>query len=362
MSLSDIVGILVTTVILGSIYGLVAIGMTLIYGTLRILDMSQGSMVMVGSFIGWGILVVAGWNPIIAIVLAFVATFGLGTLTQLVSVQPLMKRMNSIDFEMVTFITTFAVAMILSNVALEVLGPQQRNVTPVISGGINVYHGVNLPYQSLTMAIVSVVMMAGLGIFLARTRWGMAIRAVAQDLDAARLMGVPVSKLYPLTMGLASALAGVAVVLMANRQDTGSEANRASAAASTSWGRPTGSTGSTRRALATTWPPSDSPPSMCLGRSWSARTGPASSSPWRGRSTGWPWRSTTKRLRGSRPRAICGTASPGSRFAVSSRRARWQRLSSGCRASPHPWRSSRPRTTMRSTGGSRRRMAGNAPL
>ena len=214
MSLSDIVGILVTTVILGSIYGLVAIGMTLIYGTLRILDMSQGSMVMVGSFIGWGILVVAGWNPIIAIVLAFVATFGLGTLTQLVSVQPLMKRMNSIDFEMVTFITTFAVAMILSNVALEVLGPQQRNVTPVISGGINVYHGVNLPYQSLTMAIVSVVMMAGLGIFLARTRWGMAIRAVAQDLDAARLMGVPVSKLYPLTMGLASALAGVAGVFL----------------------------------------------------------------------------------------------------------------------------------------------------
>lgn len=214
MSLSDIVGILVTTVILGSIYGLVAIGMTLIYGTLRILDMSQGSMVMVGSFIGWGILVVAGWNPIIAIVLAFVATFGLGTLTQLVSVQPLMKRMNSIDFEMVTFITTFAVAMILSNVALEVLGPQQRNVTPVISGGINVYHGVNLPYQSLTMAIVSVVMMGGLGLFLARTRWGMAIRAVAQDLDAARLMGVPVSKLYPLTMGLASALAGVAGVFL----------------------------------------------------------------------------------------------------------------------------------------------------
>jgi len=53
MIATDIVGILVTTIILGSIYGLVAIGMTLIYGTLRILDMSQGSMVMAGSFIGW---------------------------------------------------------------------------------------------------------------------------------------------------------------------------------------------------------------------------------------------------------------------------------------------------------------------
>ena len=214
MTATDVVGIVVTTFILGSIYGLVAIGMTLIYGALRILDMSQGSMVMIGSFVGWGVLVVAGWSPIVAIVLAFAATFLLGTFTQLVSVQPLMKRRHAIDFEMITFITTFAVAIVFTNLALEIFGPQQRNVTFVIAGGINVYNGVNLPYQSLAMALVSVVLMAGLGLFLARTRWGMAIRAVAQDLDAARLMGVPVGKLYPLTMGLASALAGIAGVFL----------------------------------------------------------------------------------------------------------------------------------------------------
>jgi len=210
---TDLVSVVVNTIILGSIYGLVAIGMTLIYGTLRILDMSQGSMVMVGSFIGWGVLVVAGWNPILAILAAFIATFGLGALTQLVSVQPLMKRRNAIDFEMVTFITTFAVAMVLTNLALELLGPFQRNVTPVIAGGLSI-HTVDLPYQSVAMAVVSIALMIGLGLFLARSRWGMAIRAVAQDLDAARLMGVPVGKLYPLTMGLASALAGVAGVFL----------------------------------------------------------------------------------------------------------------------------------------------------
>jgi branched-chain amino acid transport system permease protein len=199
MSATDLVGIAVTTFILGSIYGLVAIGMTLIYGALRILDMSQGSMVMIGSFVGWGVLVVAGWSPIVAIVLAFAATFLLGTFTQLVSVQPLMKRRHAIDFEMITFITTFAVAIVFTNLALEIFGPQQRNVTFVIAGGINVYNGVNLPYQSLAMALVSVVLMAGLGLFLA---------------DAARLMGVPVGKLYPLTMGLASALAGIAGVFL----------------------------------------------------------------------------------------------------------------------------------------------------
>src|SRR5215471_2675461 len=127
MSATDVVGIVVTTFILGSIYGLVAIGMTLIYGALRILDMSQGSMVMIGSFVGWGVLVVAGWNPIVAILL--------------VSVQPLMKRRHEIDFEMITFITTFAVAIVFTNLALEIFGPQQRNVTFVIAGGINVYNG-----------------------------------------------------------------------------------------------------------------------------------------------------------------------------------------------------------------------------
>jgi len=211
--MTSFVGILVETIVLGSIYGLVAIGMTLIYGTLRILDMSQGSMVMIGSFVGWGVLVVAGWNPVLAILIAFVITFATGTFTELISVQPLMGR-RGFDFEMVTFITTFAVAIVFANVALQVFGPFQHNVTPVVRGGVDVYNRVNLSYQNMTMALVSVGLMGGLGLFLAKTRWGLAIRAVAQNLDAARLMGVPVMKLYPLTMGLASALAGIGGVFL----------------------------------------------------------------------------------------------------------------------------------------------------
>ena len=214
MSMTDIIGILITAVVLGSVYGLVAIGMSLVYGTLRILDMSQGSMVMLGMYVAWGVLVVARWNPIFAILIAFAATFAVGTLTELVSVQPLMNRKNNIDFEMVTFITTFAVAMVIENVILEIYGPQQQNVTPVIAGQVNVYHGVDLPYQNIAMTVLAVLMMGGLGLFLARTRWGLAIRAVAQNVDSARLMGVPVAKLYPLTMGLASALAGVGGVFL----------------------------------------------------------------------------------------------------------------------------------------------------
>jgi branched-subunit amino acid ABC-type transport system permease component len=211
---TDVVAILANGVVYGSIYGLVAIGMTLIYGTLRILDMSQGSMVMVGGYVGWWALATHGVNPVVALVAAFVFTFALGTATELVSVQPLISRRNEVDFELVTFITTFAVAIFLTNVALQHFGPFQQNVPTIVSGNLKLYHGVSISYHELTMALISVVLMIGLGLFLARTRWGLAVRAVAQDLDAARSLAVPVTRLYPLTMGLASALAGVGGVFL----------------------------------------------------------------------------------------------------------------------------------------------------
>lgn len=212
--MTEIVAIIANAVVYGSIYGLVAIGMTLIYGTLRILDMSQGSMVMVGGYVGWWAMATHGLNPALALVLAFVFTFGLGTVTELVSVQPLIGRQKSVDFEMVTFITTFAVAIFLTNVALQHFGPFQQNVPSIVGGNLELYNGVSISYHELTMAGISVVLMSGLGLFLARTRWGLAIRAVAQDLDAARSLAVPVTRLYPLTMGLASALAGVGGVFL----------------------------------------------------------------------------------------------------------------------------------------------------
>jgi branched-subunit amino acid ABC-type transport system permease component len=212
--MTNIISILASTIVLGSIYALVAIGMTLIYGILRVLDMSQGSMVMVGGFIGWAILTNAGLSPIIAILAAFGATFVLGMLTQLLSVQPLIGR-RGVDFEMVTFITTFAVAMVLENLALQIFGAQQHAVPPIVGGNLHLYQSVSVPWQSVLMAGISVAIIAAFGVFLTRSRYGIAIRAVAQDIDAARLMGVPVRRLFPIVMGFASALAGIAGVFLA---------------------------------------------------------------------------------------------------------------------------------------------------
>jgi branched-chain amino acid transport system permease protein len=82
---------------------------------------------------------------------------------------------------------------------------------------VKIYHGVTLSYQSMLMAGVSIAIMIGFGLFLRRSRYGIAIRAVAQDIDAARLMGVPIRKVFPLVMGFASALAGIAGVFLAGQ-------------------------------------------------------------------------------------------------------------------------------------------------
>lgn len=214
--MSDILSILVSTVVLGSIYGLVALGMTLIYGILRVLDMSQGSMVMIGGFVGWAVMTSAGLSPVLAILAAFVVTFAFGVLTQVVSVQPLIGRRGT-DFEMITFITTFAVAMVLANLALQFFGPRQRNVPELVSGSVHLYESVSLPYQSIVMTLIALAIMVSFALFLNRSRYGIAIRAVAQDLDAARLMGVPIKRVFPLVMGFASAIAGVAGVFLATQ-------------------------------------------------------------------------------------------------------------------------------------------------
>ena len=136
--MTDIIAIIVSGLVYGSIYGLVAIGMTLIYGTLRILDMSQGSMVVIGGYVGWWALTSHGFNPIVALVIAFIVAFIAGTGSELISVQPLISRRHEVDFEMVTFITTFAVGIMITNVSLQHFGPPARTCPRSSSGNLEI--------------------------------------------------------------------------------------------------------------------------------------------------------------------------------------------------------------------------------
>lgn len=205
---------LVSTVTQGSILALISIGMTLVYGTLRVLNMAQGAMVMLGGFAAYTTLQVVSVPVWTTIIVAVLVTFVLGVLTYFIAVKPLLGR-PGVDFEMTAFISTFAAATIIQNVCLLVFGPRQKPFDPVIPGLIEITGAVSITYHTLLMNVVAIGALVALGLFLSRSRYGLAITAVAQNLEAARLMGIPARRAYATTMGIAAALAGIGGVLLA---------------------------------------------------------------------------------------------------------------------------------------------------
>ncbi|HYF12060.1 MAG TPA: branched-chain amino acid ABC transporter permease [Actinomycetota bacterium] len=205
----------VSGLVTGSVYALMTVGMTLIYGTLRTLNMAHGSMIMVGGYVAWMVFSGFGFGPILGMVAAALVTFAFGIVIQQVAVRPLIGR-RGVDFEMTAFISTFAVTILLANVALQVYGARNKAVPPVIRGRLHLIEGVSVSWHSLVMAAIAVGTLTALGAYLSKTRYGLAISAVAQQLDAARLMGIPAQRVYNLTMGVSSALAGIAGVLLAS--------------------------------------------------------------------------------------------------------------------------------------------------
>ena len=213
--MSSFVQAVVSGLVMGSLYALMTVGMTLIYGTLRTLNMAHGSMIMIGGYVSWMLFDSFGWGPLPGLVAASAVAFVLGIVIQQVAVRPLIGR-PGVDFEMTAFISTFAVTIVLANLALRLYGARSKAVPPVIHGRMRLIEGVSVSHHSIVMAAVAVAMLLALGLFLSRTRYGLAISAVAQQLDASRLMGIPVQRVYNLTMGVSSALAAVAGVLLAS--------------------------------------------------------------------------------------------------------------------------------------------------
>lgn len=205
---------LVSTVVQGSILALITIGMSLVYGTLRVLNMAQGVMVMVGGMAAYVFVSDWGFPVWMSLVFAAAVAFALGVMTYYAAVRPLIGRLK-IDFEMTAFISTFAIATIVQSVVLAVFGPRQKPFPELVPGRLELVAGVSITYHSILMAVVAITALIGLGAFLARSRYGLAITAVAQNIDAARLLGIPATRVYVITIGLAAALAGIAGVLLA---------------------------------------------------------------------------------------------------------------------------------------------------
>ena len=204
---------------LGAMYALLALGFTMVYGILELINFSHFNVFMVGSFVAMGILnalgvsgqntVAAGWTLVAllgtALVGTMLATGLLGVLIERVCLRPLRSVRGP-----AAMITTIGVSYILFNLVLLTLGADAKNFPNPLPPLLLPIGGAVLRLREVLIWLVALALMAGLWWFVQRTRMGRAMRATAQDPEAARMMGVEVDRVIVTAFFLGSALAGAA--------------------------------------------------------------------------------------------------------------------------------------------------------
>jgi branched-chain amino acid transport system permease protein len=211
---------LVNGVSLGTVYALIALGYTMVYGILRMINFSHGEVFMVGGFVGWGVitgLLAVGGLPglaivLVALLLAMVLCGALGYGIERLAYRPLRNARS-----MGVIISGLGVSISLQTAAILVFGARFKLIDTgrvIPNDWLLVLGPVTIPFIRVLIVGVSLGLMVGLDYFVRRTRWGKATRATAQDLEAAAFMGIDVDRVISLVYVLGSALAGVGGVLL----------------------------------------------------------------------------------------------------------------------------------------------------
>lgn len=193
---------------LGSIYALVALGYTMVYGIILLLNFAHGDIIMFGSYVAWIALVQLGLNPAIAVLLAIFGCVVLGVLIDKVAYAPLREAPR-----LSILITAIGVSYLLENGVQLLLGADAKVVPSIIDLGTVQVFGSTLSGTALLTVAVTIVATVVLTILVQKTRLGKAMRAVSEDMGAARLMGVNVNSTISFTFAVGSALAGIAAIL-----------------------------------------------------------------------------------------------------------------------------------------------------
>lgn len=193
---------------LGSIYALVALGYTMVYGIILLLNFAHGDIIMFGSYVAWIALVQLGLNPAIAVLLAIFGCVVLGVLIDKVAYAPLREAPR-----LSILITAIGVSYLLENGVQLLLGADAKVVPSIIDLGTVQVFGSTLSGTALLTVAVTIVATVVLTLLVQKTRLGKAMRAVSEDMGAARLMGVNVNSTISFTFAVGSALAGIASIL-----------------------------------------------------------------------------------------------------------------------------------------------------
>lgn len=196
---------------LGALYALLALGFTLIYGVANVLNLSHGAFYMLGAYIFYAFGTRAQLEPFLALILAIIFVGFLGAVVYRLFVSPI------IESEIIVMVVTLGAALIFQYLVMLLFakgGIAEHTPLPTLLSGGLYFIGVWMSLQKILALTVSFSLIAALWIFISKSKTGRAMRAMAQDREAALLMGINTERLFMLTMALSAALAAVAGVLI----------------------------------------------------------------------------------------------------------------------------------------------------
>ena len=203
---------------LGSVYAIIALGYTMVYGIAKMLNFAHGDVIMVGAFVILTAITKAGFSPLLSIILGVIVCTVLGVVIEMVAYRPLRKASSNLA----VLITAIGVSYLLQNVALLIFGADAKSFVTVINvPTISLFDG-KLTIKGITIVTIlaCIIIMLGLTFFVNKTKPGRAMQAVSEDRDAAQLMGINVNATISLTFAIGSGLAAIAGLLLCSAYPT----------------------------------------------------------------------------------------------------------------------------------------------
>ena len=209
---------LINGVSLGSVYAIIALGYTMVYGIANMLNFAHGDVIMVGAYITFVVMNNAGLPIWLAILLSVVVCTTLGIVVEKLAYKPLRNAASPLA----VLITAIGVSYLLQNVALLIFGPNTKQFTSVVNfNSIKLFGGkIIIQDETLVNIVLCIIIMICLTLFVNKTKSGQAMRAVSEDKGAAQLMGINVNGTIALTFAIGSGLAAIAGVLMCSAYPT----------------------------------------------------------------------------------------------------------------------------------------------
>jgi branched-chain amino acid transport system permease protein len=210
--LAAIPQLLISSLLLGGVYALVSIGLTLIFGVMRVVNFAHGEFLMLGMYLAFWGFTLFGLDPYLALVVAVPTFLALGGLTYLIVMRGIIAASHSVQI-----FTTVGLSIVMQSAALLLWTSDFRFVRPPLAEVTYRFGGVAVNLSQLVAFVVAMAVALGLFAFLRWTHLGMVIRATAQDREAATLMGIDTDRVHGLVFALGILCVGVAGVLVAPR-------------------------------------------------------------------------------------------------------------------------------------------------